>query len=99
MAEDINMGGFIQDTLRSYERVRDKGSDSIQPTVASKQSFSSSISSTKTTLPAPIASSSSLFVPPPLPTDGVHVLAFEAGGGESGTFKWIPVYNCSKDVF
>lgn len=99
MAEDINMGGFIQDTLRSYERVRDKGSDSIQPTVASKQSFSSSISSPKTTLPAPIASSSSLFNPPtPLPTDGVHVLAFDAGDGESGTFKWIPVYNCSKDV-
>jgi len=60
MAEDINMDSFIRDTLRSFERIRDKNYAPIQQTVASKQSFSSNISSPRTESAemSPIASGS-----------------------------------------
>jgi hypothetical protein len=48
MAEDINMDSFIRDTLRSYERIRDKSFDPIQQTIVSKQSFSTNLSSPRT---------------------------------------------------
>ena len=60
MAEDIDMDSFIRDTLRSYERVRDKSFDPIQQTIVSKQSFSTNLSSprTETAETSPIASGS-----------------------------------------
>lgn len=48
MAEDIDMDSFIRDTLRSYERIRDKSFDPIQQTIVSKQSFSTNLSSPRT---------------------------------------------------
>lgn len=57
MADDIDMDSFIRDTLRSYERVRDKSFDPIQQTIVSKQSFSTNLSSPRTEFD-PVATSS-----------------------------------------
>lgn len=60
MAEDINMDSFIRDTLRSYERIRDKNFDPIQQTVVSKQSSNITVGGSNIAFPdvSPIATGS-----------------------------------------
>jgi hypothetical protein len=83
MAEDINMDSFIRDTLRSYERIRDKSFDPIQQTIVSKQSFSTNLSSPRTESAdvSPIATGSIVS------GGGNHPFKITVKSGEAPTYK------------